>query len=129
MNVIEAASVIISSTVLVTGLAISALAAASESFPGVFAGFTVFVVGYKLSQLAVRDTDSTELASFTDEIVGSAALIDLFMTVVGTGAIAYGFVLLFNALNGADIVLAGAASALMFTGYATAHYGINNTVV
>ncbi|MDY6766453.1 MAG: hypothetical protein SVW77_03730 [Candidatus Nanohaloarchaea archaeon] len=129
MDIVEAAGVVIGSTVLVTGLALSALAATAESFPGVFAGFTLFVVGYKLSQIAVRDTRDTALAELVDDILSSAGLIDLLMTVVGTGAITYGFILLFAALNRTDILLAGAGSALMFGGYATAHYGVNRTVV
>ncbi|MFB6294924.1 MAG: hypothetical protein ABEI97_04140, partial [Candidatus Nanohaloarchaea archaeon] len=124
-----AAGVVLGSTVLIVGLGISAIAANVESFPGVFAGFALFVAGYKLSQLSVRDTDDSELRALATDITGSAVLIDLFMTVVGTGAIAYGLVLLFTALNRTDLLLAGIASALMFAGYATAHYGVNKTVV
>ncbi len=129
MDVLEAVGVVLGSGILIAGLGVSAIAASLESFPGVFAGFALFVLGYKLSQISVRDTTDTEIRALFSDITGSAVLIDLFMTVVGAGAIAYGVVLLFTALNRTDIVLAGGASGLMFAGYVTAHYGVNKTVV
>lgn len=129
MDVLEALGVVLGSGILIAGLGISGIAANVESFPGVFAGFVLFVLGYKLSQISVRDTTDTEIKALFSDITGSAVMIDLFMTVVGAGAIAYGVVLLFTALRRADIVLAAIASGLMFAGYVTAHYAVNNTVV
>lgn len=129
MKLLDAAELLLGSVVLVAGLGLSALAANVQSFPGVFLGFILFVVGYRLSQVAVRESDESELQGAVSDIVEGAEIAELFMTVVGVGTIAYGFTLLFTSFNRADLLLTAAASALLFTGYVTAHYGINKTLV
>ncbi|MDY6768948.1 MAG: hypothetical protein SVW02_02465 [Candidatus Nanohaloarchaea archaeon] len=129
MKVLDAAELGTGSTVLVAGLGVSAFAANQENFPGVFFGFALFIAGYKLSQIAVRDSEATEFQETVADMLEGARLIDLLMTLVGIGTIAYGFILLFEGFRSTDLVLAFTASALLFLGYAVAHYGVNRTVV
>ncbi|MDY6769761.1 MAG: hypothetical protein SVU88_02190 [Candidatus Nanohaloarchaea archaeon] len=129
MDLVDAAELLLGSAVLITGLGLSALAAYTESFPGVFTGFALFLAGYKLSQVAVRDTPDTPLRRTVSDLVAGAEPVDLLMTVVGIGAIAYGFTVLFRAYGRTDVVMAGVAAATMFAGYTAAHYGVNKTLV
>lgn len=122
------------SLVLAIGLALAAIAAFRESFLGVFTGFALFVVGYKLSQVAVRETHRTPIQymvvrDVVRDIIRDASLIDLFMAVIGTGTIAYGFTLLVQSVETTQLPLAVAATLIMFTGYAAAHYAVNKTLV
>lgn len=122
------------SLILAIGLALAAIAAFQESFLGVFMGFSLFVGGYKLSQVAVRETDRTPiqymvLQDVVRDILRDASLIDLFMAVIGTGTIAYGFTLLVQSVETTQLPLAVAATTIMFAGYAAAHYAVNNTLV
>ncbi|MDY6766282.1 MAG: hypothetical protein SVW77_02845 [Candidatus Nanohaloarchaea archaeon] len=129
MNLLDSVELLVGSTVLIAGLGFSAITAARESFPGVFVGFVLFLSGYKLSQVAVRDSEETPLRGLVSDMLDEAKVIDLFMAVVGTGAIAYGFLLLFQAFGRTDVGMAAVSSALMFAGYVIAHYGVNKTVV
>lgn len=129
MKLLDAIELGTGSSVLVAGLAVSAIAANQEHFPGVFLGFTLFVAGYKLSQVAVRESEDTEFSGAVSDMLQGSRLIDLLTTLVGMGTIAYGIVLLFHSFERIDILTAFTASALTFLGYATAHYGVNHTVV
>lgn len=122
------------SLILAIGLALAAIAAFQEWFIGVFTGFILFVVGYKLSQIAVQETDRTPIQymvmrDIVRDILRDASLIDLFMAVIGTGTIAYGFTLLIQSVEATRLSLAVAATAIMFAGYTAAHYAINKTLV
>lgn len=129
MKLFDTAQLLLGSVVLVAGLGISTVAAHAESFLGVFLGFALFVVGYKISQTAVRQAEESELQGTVEDVVEGAGPVELFMTIVGVGAIAYGFTLLFDSFSSSDFVLTLTASAFMFGGYVTAHYGVNRTVV
>lgn len=122
------------SLILSLGLALAAIAAFQERFLGVFAGFILFVVGYKLSQVAVRETKRSSLEymvvrNVVRDIVRDASMIDLLMAVIGTGTIAYGFTLLIRSVEATDLLLAVVATTIMFAGYAAAHYAVNKTLV
>ncbi|MDY6774380.1 MAG: hypothetical protein SVS85_04220, partial [Candidatus Nanohaloarchaea archaeon] len=125
MRVDDALELVSGSLILVTGLGISAVAANQESFPGVFLGFMLFVVGYRISQFAAEESGETRLQDTVSDMVRGARLVHLLMTLVGIGGIGYGFILLFQSLGSRDLVTAAVGSGTMFLGYMAAHYGVN----
>lgn len=129
MRLVETGGIVVGSLVLVAGLGIATIAATLRNFPGVFLGFALFAVGYKGAQIAVGDREETDLQELAGDILSSAQMGSLFMTLVGLGAIAYGFLLLFNSFSRTDLLAAFVASGILFTGFMTAHYGVNRTLV
>ncbi len=125
----DALGLVTGSTVLVAGLGLAAIAASRRQFPAVFLGFVLFTVGYRISQVAVRQTEETDLQLMVSDILEGAQMGDLLMTLVGLGAVAYGFFLLFNSFTTTDLPSAFLAAAVLFTGFMTAHYGVNRALV
>lgn len=115
--------------ILIAGLGLAALSASGRDFIGVFVGLSLFIAGYKLSQVGVRQSEESELTETVYDILHSARMIDLVAVLVGAGTISYGFVLTFQGIEQADIRVAIVASALMLVGYGVAHYAVNNTLV
>lgn len=128
-SLLDTLELVIGTVVLCLGLGLSALSAAERSFIGVFSGFVLFILGYKLSQISVRTTTRSPLRDVVRDIVASAAAVDTLVVTVGAGTITYGFVLLFQSIETADIARAVGASVLMFVGYSMAHYAVNKTLV
>lgn len=129
MKLRDSAVLVSGSTVLVLGLGMAAISAVDRSFPGVLTGFTLFLAGYKGCQFSVTQTGAGTARDMVSDILEVSRMGDLLLVLVGAGMMAYGFVLLFTSFQDADFVLSFPSSALMFAGYAAAHYGINNTLV
>ncbi|MFB6167100.1 MAG: hypothetical protein ABEJ62_02460 [Candidatus Nanohaloarchaea archaeon] len=128
-RVLNTAELILGAIVLSAGLATAAISAYRENFPGVFLGFLVFVVGYKVSQYGVRISENSGIRDTVSDMVEGARFIDLLMAVTGIGSIAYGFTTLFQSLQNASLLQAFLASTLMFAGYVLTHYAVNRTLV
>lgn len=125
----DALELLVGTIILVAGLGLAAIAAVDERFPGVVAGFTLFVIGYKLSQFSVRHTERSPFQDVVQDIVQSARLIDFLMVVIGIGMIAAGFIQLIRSIQEPDILLALGAATTMFAGYIAGHYAVNRTLV
>lgn len=115
--------------ILSTGLGVAALYAWERNFLGVFTGFSLFIVGYELSQYSVYTSEQSRARAFVEEMLESSGLIDFFMTLIGIGTITYGFTILFQSMGQARLMLAVIGALLLFGGYMLVHYGINKTVV
>lgn len=120
---------VIGSTVLSAGLAVAALAASHENFFGVLIGFSLFIMGYELSQYSAFTADEARTRAFAEDLLQDAALRDLFMAIVGIGTIAYGFTLLFRSIEEVRVILALLSAFILAGGYMLAHYAINHTVI
>lgn len=120
---------VLGSTILSAGLAVAALAASHENFFGVLIGFSLFIVGYELSQYSAFTADEPRTRAFAQDLVQDAALRDLFMGIVGVGTIAYSFTLLFESIEQVRITLALLSALILFGGYMLTHYAINHTVI
>ncbi len=125
----DTAELVAGTVILSAGLGLSALSASERSFIGVFLGFILFILGYKLSQISVRSGHRPPFRETVRDILAQAWAVDVLMVIVGSGTITYGFVMLFGSIETANIFRATLAALLMFLGYAMAHYAVNKTVV
>ncbi len=115
--------------ILSTGLGVAAIYASQRDFVGVFVGFSLFIVGYEISQYSVYTSEDSKARAFVEDMLDSSGLVDFFMALIGLGTITYGFVNMFRSLEEAQLTLAVLSALTMFGGYMMAHYAINNTVV
>jgi hypothetical protein len=115
--------------ILSTGLGIAAIYAWNRNFVGVFTGFSLFIIGYEISQYSVYTSAESKARAFIADMVESSGMIDFFMAVIGLGTLTYGMTLLFRSVQETRLSLAVLATLVLFGGYMLAHFAINKTVI
>lgn len=125
----QTVELIIATLILAIGLMLAAVFAFNESFIGVFVGFLLFVLGYKLSQFAVRKSAPSPLRDTVRDIVVAVDGIETLMAIAAAGGGTYGFILLFDSIQQTQVELAVAAVLTILISYAIGHLAINRTLV